>query len=70
MTVYRKLTEREEEVLGHIRVLEGACADLCRSVRSNPNHDPRTLAIARTKLEDACMWLTRAHTNPVTAFKE
>lgn len=70
MTTYRKLTAQEELTLGHIRVLEGACADLVRDVRQNPNHDPRMLAVARTKLEGACMWLVRAHTNPVTAFKE
>lgn len=70
MTTYRVLTEKEKTLLAHIRVLEGAAADLCRDIRAERDHCPRTLAIARTQLEGACMWLTKALTNPTNAFKE
>lgn len=70
MTAYRDLNEDERTTLAVVRELEGACADTCALVALNPAHDPRALAIARTQLEGACMWLTKALTNPITSFNK
>lgn len=70
MTQYRELNADEKVTLFVLREFESACADACALVKANPGHDPRSLAVARTQLEGACMWLTKALTNPTNAFKE
>lgn len=70
MTQYRELDETEKFTLRVLREFESACADACDLVKANVGHDARALAVARTQLEGACMWLTKALTNPTNAFKE
>ena len=70
MTQHRELNADEKITLLVLQEFEGACADAVALVAANPAHSARDLAIARTELETACMRLTKALTNPVTAFNK
>lgn len=70
MTAYKQLSPGEQAILQHIRELEHTCAQVCKGVEDMPRTDHRALCIARTQLEGALMWLTKALTNPDTAFNK
>ena len=64
-STYRALTEAEQAFVGHVKSRAARMADSFDQYQAvAEGHgsacDPRCLALARTKLEEAVMWATKA----------
>ena len=61
---YREISEEEKR---HVANLKGYATELYKGLLEvnmpRPGCDPRCLALARTKLEEAVFWATKAITN-------
>lgn len=62
---YRMLSGEEVALVNKVKALGEQLSALAKEAESS-GADPRTLALARTNLQQGCMWLTRSITKPTT----
>lgn len=65
---YRELTETEIDLMNEIKTKEKELGELLGRITCVPNIDQRCLALARTKLQEGCMWLVRSVARPESAL--
>lgn len=65
---YRELTQAEVDLVNKIKEAEAAYADVWRLAKATEGVDQRMVAIARTEVETATMWLSRSVFKPVSPF--
>jgi hypothetical protein len=56
---YRDLSQSEIDGINSIKALEADAADLVKQLKDLPDADHRSMALAVTNLQQACMWLTK-----------
>ena len=66
---YRDFGQSTVDQISTIKAAERDLAALHRQIADVPDVDPRSLAIARTKLQEAFMWMVRAVAKPVDPFE-
>lgn len=59
ITGYRELSQSEIDGINSIKALEQDAAQLFKQLSEIPDVDQRALAVAKTNLQQACMWLTK-----------
>ncbi|WP_422422073.1 DUF7681 family protein [Pseudomonas sp. GZD-222] len=59
ITGYRDLTQSEIDGINSIKALEADAAQLVKQLKALPEVDQRSMALAVTNLQQACMWLTK-----------
>lgn len=65
---YRELTQAEVDLVNAVKDAEAAYASVWKRVKDTSGVDQRMVALARTNMEDATMWLSRAVFQPVSPF--
>ena len=61
---YRELTQEEIDTMNRIKAMERDCLHLLEQIGELPEVDQRRLAIAKTNIEQAAMWATKAVARP------
>lgn len=61
---YRQLSDDELAAIEQVKAWELLCGSLFAQLAALPGVDKRCLAIARTDLQQASMWMTRAVAKP------
>ncbi|MFG7180685.1 hypothetical protein ACGYQ5_14250 [Burkholderia pseudomallei] len=66
ITGYRELDEHEIALVNKIKATGNDLAEIIDAMMGDAQYDQRCVAIARTEMQTACMWLIRAVTKPTT----
>jgi hypothetical protein len=61
---YRELNQQEIDGMNSVKALEKDALYLMAQLGELPNVDQRRLAVARTNIEQACMWAVKAVSRP------
>lgn len=61
---YRELTEDEIRDMNHCKDLGRLCGELIEILEQQPDTDKRSVAIAKTKLQEGIMWAVRSIAKP------
>lgn len=67
---YRSLSEAEIGLMNRAKALEGAVGALYQELAQAPGIDKRSLALARTNLQQGFMWMVRSIAQPRDVFEE
>lgn len=70
ITGYRQLSPDEVEQINDIKEEEANVAALVNALARDPDYDQRSVALARTNLQQGFMWLTRAVARPNDGWTE
>lgn len=65
---YRDLSQAEIDSINSIKLAEQDIGQLWQQVSKVPGVDPRQLAVAKTKLQEAFMWFIRGVAQPLDVF--
>lgn len=65
---YRELSQSEIDGMNSIKALEADAGELFKQIQAIPGVDPRSLALARTHLQEGFMWFVRAVAKPADPF--
>lgn len=69
ITGYRDLTQSEIDGMNSIKSLEDDLAELFKQIEDIEGVDERSLALAKTNLQQGFMWWVRAIAKPKDSFK-
>jgi hypothetical protein len=61
---YRELTQEDIDTMNRIKAMERDCLCLLEQIGELPEVDQRRLNIAKTNIEQAAMWATKAVARP------
>jgi len=66
---YRDLSQLEIDGMNSIKVLEVDTGELFKQINTIDGVDQRSLALAKTKLQEGFMWFVRSIAKPVDPFQ-
>lgn len=66
---YRDLSQSEIDGMNSIKSLEVDTGDLFKQISEIEGVDPRSLALAKTKLQEGFMWFVRSIAKPADPFQ-
>lgn len=70
MIKQRKLTKKEQDLAKEAEALEAQVMELLERIQQSDKHDKRSLALARTNIEQGVMWLKKGIAKPVLVKRE
>ena len=68
ITGYRDLTQSEIDAMNSIKALEKDAGELFKQAAQIEGVDPRSLALAKTNLQQGFMWFVRSIAKPADPF--
>lgn len=67
---YRDLSQSEIDGMNSIKALEADAGDLFKQIEQIDGVDKRSLALAKTKLQEGFMWFVRSIAKPADPFTD